>query len=107
MNNWDSLADTLGYRDEEHMLSDMYLNQGFSLSLIADKLGNGKATIRRRLSLYNIERRSRGGANNPSLRRLYLHLLDQRWVYSASKKEVAQVIEAHPSTVWKYMKGES
>jgi AcrR family transcriptional regulator len=101
--DWNAFAETIGYRDEEKMLRDMYYNHGLSLNEIADKLGVGKATIRGRMGMYDMQRRKRGGPNNQSLKRVALHLMDQRRVRSESIVEVAKAVSAHPSTVWKYL----
>ena len=106
MNSWNEIATTIGYKDEEQMLYDMYIKQRLSLITIGEKLGSGKATIRNRLIFYNIDRREKGGPNNPSQKRLFLHLLDQRYVRTTSKRDIAKLLDSHPSTVWRYLKGE-
>jgi len=104
MADWDTVADLLGYPDEAEMLKDMYCTLELSLDEIASKLGSGKATIRRRMDIYGIERRSRGGPNNLSHKRVVLHFLDARMVRNASINDLARLTESHPSTVWKYLK---
>jgi predicted transcriptional regulator with HTH domain len=106
MADWNSIAQLLGYENEEQMLYDMYHRNQLPLSQIAEKLGSGRATIRRRLELYEIQRRPRGGANNQSNKRVLLHLMDQRYVRSALGNEIAHVVNSHPSTVYKYLRGE-
>jgi hypothetical protein len=103
--DWNEIAQLVGYADEEQMLRDMYHQLHLSVNEIADKLGSGKATILRRMKMYGIEVRGRGGANNQSHKRALLHLLDQRFVRSNPSQDVAKVINAHQSTVWKYLKG--
>lgn len=104
MVNWDDVAQLVGYTNEEQMLFDMYHTHHLSISEIAEKLGSGKATIRRRMTMYELDRRTRGGANNKSNKRVLLHFLDQRYVQAAPGSELAHVINSHPSTVWKYLK---
>jgi len=104
--DWESIASIFGYGSETAMLYDLYVSQRLSVQTIASKLDTKKSTVLRRLELCNIPRRSRGGANNKSHRKELLHLLDQRFVLTAPVNEVAHVIDAHPSTVWKYVRGE-
>jgi transposase len=104
MVDWNSIAQMFGYKDERSMYIDLYHNQHMSLSDIADRLDSGRATIRRRMQVCEVSRRGQGGPNNPSHKRALLHLLDQRFVRSAPITAIAHTIDAHISTVWKYLR---
>jgi hypothetical protein len=88
------------------MLCDLYHTQHLSLQTIAEKLKTNKYTLLHRMDMNNIPRRSRGGANNKSNKRILLHMLDQRFVRCSPVNEVAKLINSHPSTVWKFTRGE-
>jgi hypothetical protein len=105
MDEWDTLANTLGFRNEKHLFDYLYHIEHMSLDMIANRLGVGKATVARRLSLLGIAKRTRGGANNLSKQRWLLHLLDQRFVFQNTSTKLAKLIHTDPSTVWKYRYG--
>ncbi len=100
--NWDEIAILLGYADEEEMLKDLYAKRLFSLHQIASKLGVGSTTIARRLSYYDIAKRKPGGFQNRAPARKKLHLLDQRLVFSKTIGWLADYLNVHRTTVWKY-----
>ena len=103
--DWDNLARMLGYTDEEEMLRDLYEEERFSIAQIARKLGAGHATIARRMGIYDIAKRRRGGPNNRPKQTARLHMLDQRLIWSSSSAQIARLLDMHVSTVWKYKFG--
>lgn len=106
MVDWNTIAQMLGYTNEKQMLYDMYHRNRLPIQDIAERLGSGRATIRRRLEMHDIIRRARGGANNQSNKRVLLYLLDQRFVRTAPFNLLAHVVNSHSSTVRKYLRGE-
>lgn len=68
--SWISIAEALGYRSEEEMLLDLYVQQQLSLNAIAKMLGYSAFNVRRRLIFAGVELRGRGGPNNRGHRRL-------------------------------------
>ena len=104
MEDWNRLAEALGYIDEEEMLRDLYEEEGLSYNRIAKKLGAARWTISRRLTLYGIEKRARGGPNNVGRIKNKLHLLDQRLVFRSPLTKIAKLLGGHTTTIYKYKK---
>lgn len=103
--DWDRVAQTLGYINEQQMLIDFYENEEMSISTIAEKLGAGTATIVRRLAINGVDKRKRGGANNVAKYKMKFHRMDQRVVLLQPIPVVAKMTNAHHSTVYKYRRG--
>ena len=101
---WEELAKRLGYESEKQMLTNLYEEEGLSVKRVAEKLGAGPATILRRLGIYGINKRPRGGANSPAKQRLKLHLMDQRLLMSQSHTETAKQLGASYSVVYKHVR---
>lgn len=93
--SWDPAAHTLGYKDEREMLVDLYVNQKYSITDLATRLGYSRNNIRKRLSLLGVKFRGRGGRNNV-----------QSFLHSVSDEElknpaaVAKKHDVHISTVY-------
>ena len=103
--DWDNLATSLGYRDEYHMLYDLYVSNQLSVNQIGHKLGYSAGTISLRLKRNGLPARARGGANNTPRKLLALHYLDQRLIYSTSPFDIAHLLNCRHTTVWKYKTG--
>lgn len=78
--DWEHLAHKLGFAGKREMLEDFYLVQHLSLNQIGERLGCSPHCVGRNLKRENIDRRNRGGRNNPSNQTHKLFLLDQRVV---------------------------
>ena len=96
--SWQGLADTLGFDSERTMLQHFYLEQGFSIRQMADKLGYSTFAVRRRLLSFGIELRRRGGPNGLGITSLG-HLTDEE-LFKTSPAELAKAYEVHISTVF-------
>lgn len=104
--DWSAFASSLFYDSEFDMWFDLYVTHQNSLSQLAEKLGYSSATILARLELYNIPKRSRGGANNKARIGRILHLMDQRVVFSTKSKTLAKKLKANFTSIWKYKRQE-
>lgn len=102
MEDWNGLAKIAGFTNEESMLHYMYVKEQLPIGEIARKLGVGPATIAHRLDKCKIEKRTRGGANNSIRVSKMLHRMDQRIVFGMKDTLLAVLVNAHPSTVYKY-----
>lgn len=96
--SWNPIAETLGYRNEEHMLRDLYEEQNFSISEIAKRLGFAQNNVRRRLLICGMQLRERGGRNNLG-NRVLSELTDEQ--LSQDPRKVAAECNVHISTVFK------
>ena len=68
--SWDHHAHLLGYENEEEMLKDLYVKQGFSFADLSRKLGYSQGNVRRRLMFLGIPIRPRGGKNRTGITKL-------------------------------------
>jgi len=100
--DWNCFARSLGYKDERDMMEDMYANQRLPISEIANRIKVGTATISRRLSLLGVDKRSRGGANNPGRQTSKLFHFDQRVVLSLDLNRLATITRISRSLCYKY-----
>lgn len=96
--DWGPLVSTLGFRSEEDMLRQFYLLQGFSIKELAKILGYTTWTVRRRLILWGIPLRQRGGPNNAG-RRLLADTSDEE-IFNTPLKEVCAKYNVHESTIF-------
>jgi hypothetical protein len=103
--DWQALANRLGYSNELEMFQDLYELQELSVADIGRRLDYTGAAIARRLELLNIERRSRGGANNQRSQKLKLWRVDQRVLWCYGRSVVAQALRVSSSTLQNYLAG--
>jgi hypothetical protein len=97
--NWQPLADTLGFRSEAEMLKELYCTQGFSLMQLKSILGYSVWAIRRRLIIHGVPMRGKGGPNNRIGRRRLKHLTDEE-LKGRPAVRVAEERGVHLSTVY-------
>lgn len=102
--DWEHLAHKLGYASKNAMLEDLYLVQHLSLNQIGDRLGCSPHCVGRNLKRENIDRRNRGGKNNPSNQTHKLFLLDQRVVMSDNFNLIAKHCFVSSSLLYRYRK---
>jgi hypothetical protein len=95
--SWNPEAQALGFENEKEMLYDLYMLNNFSLSQIAKMLGYSYFSVRRRLLIWGINLRHRGGPNNNGNRRLRF-LSDEE--LAAQPKEIALSHGVHIATVF-------
>jgi hypothetical protein len=100
--NWTDFARMIGYNDERHMLEEMYITQGLSLSEMSSRLECGVHTVNRHLNVLNITKRSRGGCNGTASQSRKLFLLDQRVVIHAPLVALAKSIGISTSLIYRY-----
>lgn len=96
--SWQSVADTLGFRDEESMIKHLYAVQLFSLNEMSDILGYSSWAIRRKLIIYHVPMRSRGGPACRLGRRRLKHLTDKE-LFEEKANGLAIKHNVHLSTV--------
>ncbi len=101
---WAKVAETVGFQSEAAMWQQLYGVEGRSIGELAKVMGYGTATIARRLSLCEVEKRKRGGSHNPSQVAIMLGRLDQRIVHLSTAKELAQLLGASPHSIYRVMK---
>lgn len=107
--DWQYLAVKLGYPNKKTMLTDLYIVQGLSFQQISERLGCSAWCIGRNLEVEGIEKRHKGGRNNPSNSSRKLFLLDQRAVLKREFTVVARAAGVSTSLLYTYrklMKGE-
>lgn len=96
--SWRPIAATLGFRDEEEMLKELYLKQGFSISEISHVVGYSRFNVRRRLILLHVPLRSRGGDNRSGRRKLAAIASEK--ILSGSPVNLAIEHGVHISTIF-------
>lgn len=102
--DWDYLARSLGYLNKRDMLEDFYVTQGLSLHQIGSRIGCSPHCIGRNLKRENIDRRNRGGRNNPSNQTHKLFMLDQRVVLGGLFNLVAKHCNVSTTLLYRYRK---
>lgn len=104
MEDWNGIAKMIGFVDERAMLQCFYVDEALPITEIAKKLSCGPATVASRLVKNNIKARPRGGANNSHRISKKLFRMDQRLVFQLPDNELAKLVDAHQSTVYKYQR---
>ena len=66
LSDWHQIARNSNYRDEEEMLSDLYITKRLSIRDIAKVVGYSYKAVWNRLSRYKLDVRARGGPNHIS-----------------------------------------
>lgn len=100
--DWQQLAESLMFKDEKHMFETFYVEEGLSVNEIAERLNVGTATVNRRMSAYNINKRPRGGPRKTADKRSILFYLDQRVVMAMPNKLLSEVYGMSYSVVYQY-----
>lgn len=97
---WDILARELKFRDEEDMLRCLYETN--SIPEIARMLKCGTATIHRRLEIYHIQKRKRGGPQVRASQRYKMFHVDQRLVMFLGLTVCSAKLKVSNSSLYKY-----
>jgi hypothetical protein len=100
--DWHYLARSLGYGNKHEMLTDMYVTQALSLHQIGARLGCSPHCVGRNLQREQIDRRSKGGRNNPSYQTRKLYMLDQRVMLGKDFTLVARGAGVSTSLLYHY-----
>lgn len=95
---WLPVAHSLGFNNEKEMLEHLYNEAKFSLKEIEHVIGYSYISIRRRLMLYGIELRNRGGPHRTGRRRLLA--LSNSEVKFTPPNDLARKYNVHISTVF-------
>lgn len=99
---WAQLARDLCFQDERSMYMALYIEQGLSVIDIAERLKAGTATINRRMALWKIPKRSRGGARRSADNKVFLFYMDQRVVVSLKNSLLSEMVGCSYSVVYNY-----
>src|ERR1700735_4781860 len=91
-----------GYKTRKDLLTDMYVNQGLPISIIALRLDQSTTTITRWLLENSIPTRPRGGPNASGAISWTLHRMDPRFVRVAPLHFLARITDSSQSAVYKY-----
>lgn len=98
--DWDAIAQEMCFENEKDMLTTLY--ERSSISEIATLLKCGTATVQRRLTMYHIKKRARGGSNNSGLQKYKMFHVDQRVLMFMGLTYAAKYFRVAPSTIYKY-----
>lgn len=101
---WKDMAASLGFTDEATMWQQLYNIESRTIGELSRTLGYGTATIARRIAICGVEKRSRGGSNNPSRIVIAISHLDQRFVRLAKPDEIARLVGASVHSVYRIIK---
>lgn len=101
--NWKKVARDAGFASEQEMWNELYTNRGASIKDLAERLGFGTYTIKRRLEHHNVPLRGRGGANGgtPPRRNVLFHL-DQRVVHDCTITALQELTGCSPAVISNY-----
>jgi hypothetical protein len=102
IDDWDYTARQLGYKDERDLFQRLYVEEGRSISMLAQMLKSGTATISRRLDMLEISKRPRGGDNNSGRQMYKLTHLDQRVVLTLPLNLLPELTKISRSLWYKY-----
>jgi hypothetical protein len=99
---WDELAKSLCFRDEEHMYRVLYEQEGLSVQEISERLRCGTATLNRRMHRFKIAKKPRGGARKSAEKKSFLFYLDQRVVMALPNRLCGDLFGMSYSMVYNY-----
>jgi hypothetical protein len=102
IDDWDWEAREMGYTDEKDMWQHLYIEEHRSIGLLALLFQTGTATISRRLDMAQIDKRPRGGDNNPGWQTYKLSHFDQRVVLSLQLDQLPELTGISRSLWYKY-----
>lgn len=95
--SWTPIAQLLGFDTEEEMLKHFYMIQSFSIKQISQVIGYSTFTVRRRLLLWHVNLRKRGGANHQG-KRILRDLTDAE-LFDGASPVIAEKYNVHVSTI--------
>lgn len=101
--NWKKVARDAGFNSEKEMWDELYTRTCSSIKNLADRLGFGTYTVKRRLSIHGVVLRSRGGNNGatPPKRDVLFHL-DQRVVFNSTIDFLTELTGCSPAVISNY-----
>lgn len=97
--SWNPEAQTLGYENEREMLIDLYNEQNFSIGQIAEVIGYSAFSVRKRLMMFGVSLKSRGGPNNRRGKRRLIDVSDEE-LFGTSPAKLAYAKNVHIATVF-------
>jgi len=100
----DDLDPIAGYSCKREMLNAVYTQEGLSIKTISNRIGVSTAAVERWMRLLGIPRRGRGGDNTKAEIGWRLHRIDPRVVHGLSIRDLARLVSASESYVWKFRK---
>lgn len=101
----DDLDPIAGYPNKKSMLEVLYVQEGLSINQVASRIGTGPATVERWMRLLGVPKRGRGGNNSQAKIGWRLHRINPRIVHSLSIRDLARLVQASESYVYKFRKG--
>lgn len=101
----DDLDPIAGYPNKRSMLEALYAQEGLSINQVASRIGTGPATVERWMRLLGVPKRGRGGNNSQAKIGWKIHRLDPRLVFRLSIRDLARLVQASESYVYKFVKG--
>src|ERR1700741_40105 len=101
----DDLEPIAGYANKRTMLEELYTHEGLAIREIAERLGVGTATVERWMVGLDIPKRGRGGDNMPAKLGWKIHRLDPRDITHMTVRDLARLVQASESYVWKFRRG--
>lgn len=101
----DDLDPIAGYPNKRAMLEALYAEEGLSINQVATRIGTGPATVERWMRLLGVPKRGRGGNNSSAKIGWRLHRIDPRVVLGLPLRDLARLVQASESYVYKFKKG--
>jgi transposase-like protein len=101
----DDLDPIAGYPNKKAMLEALYAEEGLSINQVASRIGTGPATVERWMRLLGVPKRGRGGNNSSAKIGWRLHRCDPRVVLGLPLRDLARLVQASESYVYKARKG--
>jgi hypothetical protein len=96
--SWEPIAHTLGFNSEVLMLQHLYIEQGLSIRELSTIIGYSTCAVSRRLAIYRIPKRRRGG-NQRQGKRTLANLSDSQ-VFDTPPGRLAEALKVNVSTVF-------
>ena len=100
--DWEGICSFMGYDDVPTMLKDLYENQHLSVHEIGRRIGVSAVGVRRQLHKWDIQVRPQGGAVALPKKHYFLHLKDQRWIFSSTLAAIGKAMRMNPTYVMHY-----
>jgi hypothetical protein len=100
--DWEGICSFMGFDDVQTMLKELYEVQHLSVHEIGRRIGVSAVGVRRQLHKNGINVRPQGGAVALPKKHYYLHLKDQRWVFSSTLAAIGKAMRMNPTYAMHY-----